>query len=349
MFVDRVVITCEAGDGGNGCMSFRREAHVPRGGPDGGDGGDGGDVVIRAERNLGSLANIAGHRHWRGGRGGHGQGSLKTGKRGEKAIVLVPPGTLVRDADRGHLLKDLQRDGDSVVVARGGKGGRGNKRFATATHRAPREFEYGEEGEKREVVLELKLIADVGVIGKPNAGKSTLLSRMSNATPEIANYPFTTKYPNLGLVRVGYEQFVMADIPGLIEGAHSGIGLGHEFLKHIQRTRVLVHLIEPSPMDQTDPVENYRQICEEMRLFDPELLDRPEIVCVSKSELTDASAAAELLEEELGRPVMLLSSATGQGLAELRHRIMELLAESPDEEPPPEHAVETSNPTDKAV
>ncbi len=263
-------------------------------------------------------------------------GSLKTGKRGEKAIVLVPPGTLVRDADRGHLLKDLQHEGDSVVVARGGKGGRGNKRFATSTHRAPREFEYGEVGEKRDVVLELKLIADVGVIGKPNAGKSTLLSRMSNATPEIANYPFTTKYPNLGLVRVGYEQFVMADIPGLIEGAHAGIGLGHEFLKHIQRTRVLVHLIEPSPMDQTDPVENYRQICEEMRLFDAELLDRPEIVCVSKSELTDASAAAELLEEELGRPVMLLSSATGQGLADLRHRIMEVLSE-----PLHEHAVET--------
>ncbi|MGE0374287.1 MAG: GTPase ObgE [Planctomycetaceae bacterium] len=332
MFVDRVVITCEAGDGGNGCSSFRREAHVPRGGPDGGDGGNGGDVMIRAERNLGSLANIAGHRHWRGGRGGHGEGALRTGKRGEPAVVLVPPGTLVRDADRGHLLKDLAEDGDSVVVARAGKGGRGNKHFATATHRAPREFEYGEEGEKRNVVLELKLIADVGVIGKPNAGKSTLLSRMSNATPEIADYPFTTKYPNLGLVRVGYEQFVMADIPGLIEGAHAGIGLGHEFLKHVQRTRVLVHLIEPSPLDQSDPVANYRQIREEMRLYDPALVERPEMVCISKSELPDAPAAAELLEEELGRPVMLISSATGQGLAELRNRILKVLASGACEE-----------------
>lgn len=332
MFVDRVEITCEAGDGGNGCLSFRREAHVPRGGPDGGDGGNGGDVIIRAERNLGSLSNIAGHRHWRAGRGGHGEGSLRTGRRGETVTVLVPPGTIVRDADRGHVLKDLAEDGDFVVVARGGKGGRGNKHFATATNRAPREFEYGQEGEKRNVILELKLIADVGVVGKPNAGKSTLLSRLSNATPEIADYPFTTKYPNLGLVRVGYEQFVMADIPGLIEGAHAGIGLGHEFLKHIQRTRVLVHLVEPSPMDQSDPVENYRQIREEMRLYDPALIERPEIVCVSKAELTDAPAAAELLEEELGRPVLRISSATGQGLNELCYQILRTLSSDEHDE-----------------
>lgn len=327
MFVDRVLITCEAGDGGDGCMSFRREAHVPRGGPDGGDGGHGGDVIVRAERNLGSLANIAGHRHWRAERGAHGQGSLRTGKCGENTVVLVPPGTLVKDAERGHLLRDLAYDGDEVIVARGGQGGKGNKRFATATHRAPREFEYGGEGEKREVALELKLIADVGLVGKPNAGKSTLLSRMSNATPEIADYPFTTKYPNLGLVRVGFaHQFVMADIPGLIEGAHAGIGLGHEFLKHVQRTKVLVHLVEPSPMDQTDPIANYRQIREEMRLYDPSLMDRPEIVCVSKCELPDAVAAAELLSEELGTQVMLISAATGQGLQELTHRLLAVLA-----------------------
>ncbi|MCA9111179.1 MAG: GTPase ObgE [Planctomycetaceae bacterium] len=328
MFVDRVTITCEAGDGGDGCMSFRREAHVPRGGPDGGDGGHGGDVIVKAERNLGSLANIAGHRHWRGGRGEHGKGSLRTGKCGDKVVVLVPPGTLVRDAVRGHLLKDLANDGDEVVVARGGQGGRGNKRFATATHQAPREFEYGGKGEHREVSLELKLIADVGLVGKPNAGKSTLLSRMSNATPEIADYPFTTKYPNLGLVRLGFEhQFVVADIPGLIEGAHAGIGLGHEFLKHVQRTKVLVHLVEPSPMDQSDPIANYRQIREEMRLYDESLMDRPEIVCVSKCELPDAEAAAELLIEEFGFPVMLISAATGKGLPELTQRLLETLAE----------------------
>lgn len=332
MFVDRALITCEAGDGGDGCLSFRREAHVPRGGPDGGDGGRGGDVIIRADQNLGSLANIAGHRHWRGGRGGHGRGGLRTGKRGKPAVVLVPPGTLVRDGDRGHLLKDLAKDGDSVVAARGGKGGRGNKHFATATHRVPREFEYGEEGEQRNVLLELKLIADVGVIGKPNAGKSTLLSRMSNATPAIAEYPFTTKFPNLGLVRVGFDQFVMADIPGLIEGAHQGIGLGHEFLKHIQRTRVLVHLIEPTPMDQSNPVENYQQVRDEMRLFDPALMSRPEIVCVSKSELPDAAAVAELLGEVLGRPVMMISAATGYGLDELRRRIFAMLTDDEGEE-----------------
>jgi len=333
MFVDRVTIDCHAGDGGNGCLSFRREAHVPRGGPDGGDGGDGGNVFIQAEKNLGSLANIAGHSLWKAGRGGHGEGSLRTGKRGENAIVLVPPGTLVKDAEEGHLLKDLSADGDSIVIARGGKGGKGNKHFATATHRVPREFEYGGDGEQRKVVLELKLIADVGLIGKPNAGKSTLLSRMSNATPEIADYPFTTKYPNLGLVRVGYDrQFVMADIPGLIEGAHAGIGLGHEFLKHVQRTRVLVHLVEPTPMDQSDPIENYQQIREEMRLYDASLTDRPEIICVTKSELPDAEPAAELLAEELGQSVMQISAVTGQGLTELTRRILTALDETPSTE-----------------
>lgn len=310
-------------------MSFRRESNVPRGGPDGGDGGRGGHVIVKAERNLGSLANIAGHKHWRGGRGGHGQANLKTGKRGENTLVLVPPGTLVKDEEQGHLLKDLSAEGDSVVVARGGRGGKGNKHFATATHRTPREFEYGRDGQHRKVVLELKLIADVGLVGKPNAGKSTLLSRMSNATPEIAEYPFTTKYPNLGLVRVGYDrQFVMADIPGLIEGAHAGTGLGQEFLKHVQRTRVLVHLVEPTPMDQTDPIENYQKIREEMRLYDETLVNRPEVVCVSKCELPDAEAAADLLSEELGRPVMQISAATGQGITELTRQILDVLADS---------------------
>ena len=242
--------------------------------------------------------------------------------------MLVPPGTLVKDEDKGVLLKDLEQDGDFIVVARGGKGGGGNKRFASATHRVPREFERGGPGEQRTILLELKLIADVGVIGKPNAGKSTLLSRLSRAHPEIADYPFTTKYPNLGMVRVGFDyEFVMADIPGLIEGAHEGVGLGHEFLKHVQRTRVLVHLVEPTPMDQTDPIENYHQIREEMRLFDPSLVERPEILAVSKSELPDASAAAELLAEELDAPVLQISSATGSGLETLVRRIVETLRE----------------------
>jgi len=327
MFVDRVTIYCQAGDGGSGCMSFRREARVPRGGPDGGDGGDGGDVVVLADVNVSSLGNIVGHKHWRGERGEHGMGSLMTGKRGEHAVIRVPPGTLVRDAERGFLLKDLDRDGDSVVVAKGGEGGRGNKHFATSTNRAPRQFERGKPGVTRNVTLELKLIADVGLIGKPNAGKSTLLSRMSRAHPEIADYPFTTKYPNLGLVRTGYDhEFVMADIPGLIEGAHSGSGLGHEFLKHVERTKVLVHLVEPAPSDESDPLENYRTIREELRLYDPTLLERPQILCITKSELAEAAAVYEQFTEQLGQPVLKISAVTGHGLPQLVTRILEELA-----------------------
>jgi len=326
MFVDQVEIYCNAGDGGDGCLSFRRETHVPRGGPNGGDGGQGGNVTIIAEQNVDSLSNIVGHKHWRAEAGLRGQSNLKTGRNGKDTIVLVPPGTLVRDSERGHVLKDLTEDGDTVIVAHGGRGGRGNKHFATATNQTPREFEHGTEGEKRDVVLELKLIADVGLIGKPNAGKSTLLSRMSRAHPEIADYPFTTKYPNLGLVRVGYGfQFVMADIPGLIEGAHAGVGLGHEFLKHVERTRVLVHLVEPSPMDQTDPIENYKQIHEEMRLYDESLIERPLIVAVTKCELPDAEPIAELLEEQLGRTVLRISAVTGKGLPQLTAEISKSL------------------------
>ena len=327
MFVDRVTIYCQAGDGGSGCLSFRREARVPRGGPDGGDGGDGGDVVVLADVNVSSLGNIVGHKHWRAGRGEHGKGSLMTGKQGEDAVIRVPPGTLVRDAERGFLLKDLDRDGDSVVVAKGGEGGRGNKHFATSTNRAPRQFERGKPGLTRNVTLELKLIADVGLIGKPNAGKSTLLSRMSRAHPEIADYPFTTKYPNLGLVRTGYDhEFVMADIPGLIEGAHSGSGLGHEFLKHVERTKVLVHLVEPAPSDESDPLENYRTIREELRLYDPTLLERPQILCITKSELAESAAVYEKFTEQLGQPVLRISAVTGQGLPQLVARILEELS-----------------------
>lgn len=332
MFLDRLDLYCKAGDGGDGCASFRREAHVPRGGPNGGDGGKGGDVVVLADVNVSSLAHLIGHKHWNAERGSHGQSSLKTGKNGEDAVIIVPPGTLVLDTKRGHLLRDMKQSGDRVVVAKGGNRGRGNRHFATATHQAPREFERGGEGELRNISLELKLIADVGLLGKPNAGKSTLLSRLSKAHPEIAAYPFTTKYPNLGLVRVGFDhQFVVADIPGLIEGAHAGVGLGHEFLKHVERTRVLVHLVEPSPMDQTDPIQNYRQIREEMRLYDPSLMERPEIIVITKSELPDAAPVAELLGEELGRPVMQISSATGENLDRLVRMIIDDLQKLDDE------------------
>ncbi|HUG91352.1 MAG TPA: GTPase ObgE [Planctomycetaceae bacterium] len=323
MFIDRVTLHCHAGDGGNGCVSFRREAHVPRGGPDGGDGGHGGSILVRADENVSSLANLVGHKHWKADTGRPGEGSLRTGRSGEDAIIPVPPGTLVRDADRGHLLKDLAAHGESIVVARGGKGGHGNKHFATATHQTPREFEPGEPGQTRNITLELKVIADVGLIGKPNAGKSTLLSRLSRAHPEIADYPFTTKYPNLGLVRVGYDrQFVVADIPGLIEGAHAGMGLGHEFLKHVERTKVLVHLIEPQPLDQSDPIANYRSIRGELGQYDASLLDRPEIVVVTKSELPDAPTVRDLLAEDAGRPVLLISAVTGAGLPQLVAEIL---------------------------
>lgn len=326
MFLDQIELYCRGGDGGNGCLSFRREAHVPRGGPDGGDGGRGGRVIVEATDQLTNLAHLIGHKHWNAERGAHGQGKLKTGKRGEDAIIRVPVGTLVYDVKRGNLLRDMKDVGQSIVVARGGRGGHGNKHFANSVNRAPREHEEGETGQERTIRLELKVIADVGLVGKPNAGKSTLLSRLTRATPEIANYPFTTKYPNLGIVQIGYDQrFVIADIPGLIEGAHSGVGLGHEFLRHVERTKVFVHLVEPMPMDGSDPIDNYRNIRDELRKYDATLMERPEIVVVTKCELPDADDVAELLSEEIGRPVMKISAVTGQALPELTKQILDHL------------------------
>jgi len=318
MFLDRVTIFVKGGDGGAGCMSFRREFKVAKGGPNGGDGGDGGSVIIRAEENVDSLAALGGHKHWRAAAGLPGQGSNWTGKSGADVEILVPPGTIVRDAGTGMLIRDLAQAGDEIVAAAGGRGGHGNTHFKTPTNRAPREVEQGHPGEERTIALELKVIADVGLIGKPNAGKSTLLSRMSRAHPEIADYPFTTKYPNLGMVNAADEvSFVVADIPGLIEGAHAGAGLGHEFLKHVERTKVLVHLIEPLPLDQSDPLENYRQIRDELGLYNPELRERPEIVVVSKAELPGADQLAAMLAEEIGRPVTCISAVTGKGLPSL--------------------------------
>ena len=318
MFVDRVTIYVKGGDGGDGAMSFRREFKVPKGGPNGGDGGHGGNVVLIAASNVDSLAALAGQRHWRAERGSNGTGADKHGKDGQSLVLYVPVGTVVRDVERGHILKDLDHEGDSLVAAHGGKGGYGNTHFKSSTNRAPREFERGFLGEDRQISLELKLIADVGLVGKPNAGKSTLLSRLSRAHPEIADYPFTTKFPNLGIVQSGYEaQFVMADIPGLIEGAHAGAGLGHEFLKHVERTRVFVHLVEPEPADQSDPIQNYLAIRDELRLYDESLLNRPEIIVVTKSELPSSAEVAEKLRAEVGRPVFNISAVTGKGLPDL--------------------------------
>jgi GTP-binding protein len=338
MFVDRVTLFVKGGDGGPGCRSFRREKYVPRGGPDGGDGGDGGDVVVRAVAGTDSLAEIVNRKHWRAESGGRGMPDNCHGRRAAELVIPVPPGTLVLDRDRGHVLRDLTRPGEQVVVAQGGRGGRGNKAFATATNRAPRQTQPGTPGEERWIVLELKVIADAGLVGLPNAGKSTLLSRLSRATPEIADYPFTTKHPNLGLVSVGGERaFVLADLPGLIEGAHSGVGLGHEFLRHVERTRVLVHLVEPHPADGHGPLENYRTIRRELELYRPALAAKPEVVAVSKSELTGSGEVRALLEQELGRPVLAVSAVTGAGLADLVRAVVLQLAETagPEADPLP--------------
>src|SRR5262245_8297155 len=318
MFVDRMEIYVRGGNGGDGCLSFRREKYVPRGGPDGGDGGKGGDVIVRAVAGTDSLADIVHRKHWRARRGGRGGSGNCHGRNADDLVLRVPPGTIIYDRDRGHVLRDLTRAGEEVVVARGGKGGYGNKHYASPTNRAPRQFQRGEAGEERWIVLELKVIADVGLIGLPNAGKSTLLSRLSHAQPEVADYPFTTKHPNLGFVTIGEERaFVLADLPGLIEGAHDGIGLGDQFLRHVQLARVLVHLVEPLPTDGSDPVHNYRVIRQELELHGRGLTDKPEVVDLSKAELTGSEEVRRRLEKELGREVLAVSSVTGQGLARL--------------------------------
>jgi GTP-binding protein len=318
VFVDEVEIRVQAGKGGDGCVSFRREKYVPRGGPDGGDGGSGGSVILVAESGVNSLAPLAHRKHWKAPNGQPGRGAQCHGASGDDTVIRVPPGTVVIDAERGFVLKDLAREGDRVTVARGGKGGKGNTRFKSSTNRAPRQATPGAEGECRVLRLELKIIADVGLVGKPNAGKSTLLSRLSRARPEIAPYPFTTKHPNLGRVQVDFDRsFILADVPGLIEGAHAGAGLGHEFLRHIQRAGILVHLVEPEPLDGTDPLDNYHAIRNELELFDKRLGERPEILAVTKADLPGAEAVHRRLTERLGRRVLLISAVTGRELNEL--------------------------------
>ncbi|HEY5312475.1 MAG TPA: GTPase ObgE [Pirellulales bacterium] len=336
MFVDRVQIHVQAGKGGDGCMSFRREKYVPRGGPDGGDGGDGGSVLIVAEAGVDSLAALAHRKHWKAGSGDPGRSANCHGRTAEDLVIHVPPGTLIMDARGGFVLKDLTQPGEQVVAVRGGKGGKGNMRFKSSTNRAPRQFTPGEEGEGRELLLELKVIADVGLIGKPNAGKSTLLSRLSRARPEIAAYPFTTKHPNLGIVYPALDRsFVLADIPGLIEGAHTGVGLGHEFLRHIERAGILVHLVEPEPADGTDPIDNYRAIRSELAHYDVRLAERPEILAVSKAELPAAASVQALLAAASGAPVLAISAVTGAGLDRLLHAILAALDAREQVQTPP--------------
>ena len=315
MFVDRVQIEVAAGNGGRGMCSFRREKYVPLGGPDGGDGGDGGSVILRAEPGVDSLAALSHRKQWRGSHGESGGACNCHGKNAQDITLLVPPGTMVVDESTGMVLKDLAAPGESIVAARGGAGGWGNQLFKTSTNRAPRETGLGEKGESRRLLLELKVIADVGLVGKPNAGKSTLLSRLSRARPEIADYAFTTKTPILGIVAISRDRsFVLADLPGLIEGAHAGVGLGHEFLRHVERAGILVHVVEPMPMDGSDPIENYRAIRDELVLYDASLGERREIVVMSKAELPGADEVRAAFAVAIGREVLGVSAVTGQGL-----------------------------------
>lgn len=318
MFVDRVHIEVAAGDGGRGSSSFRREKYIPLGGPDGGNGGDGGSVILEARAGVDSLAALAHRMQWRADSGQPGGPANCHGRSAEDLVLHVPPGTIVIDEATGLVLKDLAASGESIVAAEGGAGGKGNLHFKTSTNRAPRQFGPGEKGQVRRLLLELKVIADVGLVGLPNAGKSTLLSRLSRARPEIADYAFTTKTPMLGIVAVDRDRsFVLADLPGLIEGAHAGVGLGHEFLRHVERAGIVVHVVEPEPIDGSDPVANYRAIRTELSLYDEDLGRRPEIVIVSKSELPGAIDVRARLAAETGRDVLAVSAVTGQGLDRL--------------------------------
>lgn len=332
MFIDRVTVDVEAGRGGDGCLSFRREKYVPRGGPDGGDGGNGGSVIVVAQAGVDSLSELIHRKHWRAKSGTPGQGSNRHGANADDLVIRVPPGTVVIDEKGDFVLKDLAADEEQIVAARGGKGGKGNTRFKSSTNQAPREFTRGGEGESRRLTFELKVIADVGLLGKPNAGKSTLLSRVSRARPEIADYPFTTKIPNLGIVQIDMDRsLVMADIPGLIEGAAEGAGLGHEFLRHVERTRVLVHLVEPAPIDGTDPIENYQAIRKEVESYDVDLASRPEIIAISKCELPAAEEVQAKLAAATGKEVLRFSAVTGEGLNELMNRTYQVLHETENE------------------
>jgi len=320
-FVDEVKIHVKAGDGGRGCVSFRREKFVPMGGPDGGDGGDGGDVWFRVDKELGTLLDFRYKVHYKAESGGHGMGKKMHGKGGADLIVRVPPGTLIHDAETGELLADLTEPDQQVLLLKGGMGGRGNARFVSSTNRAPRHAQPGTPGEERSLHLELKLLADVGLVGMPNAGKSTLISAVSAARPKIADYPFTTLVPNLGVVRYGsYKTFVMADIPGLIQGASEGHGLGTRFLKHVERTDLFLHLVDLSDLQSGDPLENFEMINRELLRHKPELLDKTQLVVLSKIDITEVRARmVEVVSyfSSRGYRVFPISAVTGEGVKDL--------------------------------
>jgi len=331
VFVDQAKISVQAGDGGHGIIAFRREKYIPYGGPSGGDGGKGGDVWLEADPGLVTLRDFRYRRYYKADRGSHGSGDHKYGRGGGDLLLRIPVGTEVRDAETGELISDMVEPGQRALVAAGGRGGRGNAKFATPTDRAPHRAEDGAPGQRREIVLELKLLADVGLVGLPNAGKSSMLARISRASPKIADYPFTTLQPNLGLVELGAEwpPFVVADIPGLIEGAHTGAGLGFQFLRHIERTRVLLLIVDAGSGSEGGARADLETVRRELELYDPQLSTRPALVLLNKVDLPDARAAAEKLLEQLraeGLEGFLVSAATGEGVNEALRRTAGLLA-----------------------
>jgi GTP-binding protein len=328
-FVDEALITVQSGDGGNGCVSFRREKYVPKGGPDGGDGGKGGDVLFETTSRMQTLYDFNFKKHFRAERGKHGRGKNQSGRSGKDLTIFLPPGTLVKEAETGRLLKDFLRTGESFLVARGGRGGLGNQHFATSRKQAPRYAQKGQPGQTLSLKLELKLLADVGIIGLPNAGKSTLVSKLSSACPKIANYPFTTLMPMLGVVESQKtDPFVIADIPGLIEGAHRGVGLGTRFLRHVERSRFLLHLIDLSAVPLEALLRPYHTINQELRLFSPSLDQKPQVIVLNKVDQTGARAVAEQLcsvLEQFNSDIWVISAITGEGLEQLKDHLGRLV------------------------
>jgi GTP-binding protein len=320
-FIDYVTIFVKAGDGGRGCVSFRREKYVPRGGPDGGDGGRGGHIIFRATDELNTLIDLRYHREYRAQRGQHGMGKKMHGKDGEDLVIPVPVGTIIKEADSESVIIDLDQDGLMAIIAKGGRGGLGNAHFATPVRQAPRYAQPGEPGEEKHLVLELKLFADIGLIGLPNAGKSTLLSVISAARPKIAAYPFTTLAPVLGVVKMAdYRSFVVADIPGLIEGAHRGVGLGFQFLRHVERTTMLLHLVDVSEMAQGDPVDNFETILRELELYSPDLMKKPQAAAGTKSDIAGNKERLDKIRrycEDRGMDFFTVSAVTGEGISQL--------------------------------
>jgi len=332
-FIDEVFISVQSGDGGSGCVSFRREKYIPRGGPDGGDGGKGGDVILKSSSRRRTLYPFRFKRQFKAQNGAHGQGKQKAGRNGADFFIEIPSGTIVRDADTGQVLKDFTKAGEEFIVAKGGRGGKGNTHFKSSTHRTPRFAQPGEAGKTFRLNLELKLLADVGLIGLPNAGKSTLISVISSATPKVADYPFTTLTPNLGVVQAHWgEPFVVADIPGLIAGAHKGAGLGTRFLRHIDRTRILVHLIDASTIDPDYPLGAYETINQELALYGPQLMEKRQILVLNKMDIPGTEQAAKIFQAAVNeKAVTLISAITKQGVDQLLAKIVKLLESDSDE------------------